>query len=131
MIRPPRHPAIWFTALLLWFGVLWILSSQPGSGTPYPVDHVDKVLHFSYFLGGAVVCAGWLYRLQPAAPNWKRIMILTVVLLTLVGAFDEWHQSHTPNRSGNDPGDMMADILGSVAGAFAFKALHRRLRWNS
>jgi VanZ family protein len=131
MIRLPRHPAIWFTGLLLWMGVLWFLSSQPGSGKPYPVDHVDKVLHFIYFLCGGIGCAGWLYRLRPEPPNWRRIILLTILLLSAVGVIDEWHQSHTPNRSGNDPGDMMADFLGAVAGAFTFKSLHRRFRWNS
>lgn len=97
----------------------------------YPVDHADKILHFTYFFFGGIACAGWLFRLRPEAPDWKRIVLLSIVLLSAVGVIDEWHQSHTPNRSGNDPGDMMADFLGAAAGAFAFKSLHRRFRWNS
>ena len=131
MIQPPRHPAIWFTGLLLWLGFLWFISSQPGTGTPYPVDHADKILHFTYFSLGGILCAGWLFRLNPKAPAWKRIVLITWVLLGAVGLIDEWHQSHTPNRSGNDAGDMMADFLGALAGALAFKSFHHRFRWDS
>jgi hypothetical protein len=59
MIRLPRHSWIWLATLLCWLAFLWFLSSRPGSGKIYPVDHIDKVLHFSYFCVGGFLCAHW------------------------------------------------------------------------
>ena len=49
-----------------------------------------------------------------------------VLVVGLTGALDEWHQSHVPGRSGNDPADFAADLLGAVAGALL---LRRASRW--
>ena len=74
MFRLPRHPAIWFAAFLGWFAALWFCSSLPGSAQPMPVPHLDKLLHFSYYLGGGLLFAGCHFRLQPAQPAWGRIL---------------------------------------------------------
>jgi len=34
----------------------------------------------------------------------------------LNGALDEWHQSWSMNRSGNDLGDFLADVVGTLSG---------------
>ncbi len=131
MIRMPRHSWIWLATLLCWLAFLWFLSSRPGSGKIYPVDHIDKVLHFSYFCVGGFLCAGWLYRRNPlAAPNWHRIANISVILLTLVGGLDEWHQTQTPFRTGNDAGDLFADFAGALVGAYLFRSLQRKLRFE-
>jgi VanZ family protein len=130
MFRLPRHPAVWFSALLCWGGFLWFLSDQPGSDEPFPVDHFDKVMHFTYFMGGGILLGGFLLRLAKGSPVWKRLIVTTVVVMTIIGAADEYHQSFTPHRSGNDPWDLLADILGASAGAFAVRAVHSRKRGN-
>jgi VanZ family protein len=40
---------------------------------------------------------------------------------------DELHQSFVSGRNGNDPGDLTADLLGSVLGAIAYLALRRAI----
>ena len=123
MLRLPRHPAVWLAALLLWFGVLWSLSSLPGSEQPQLFPHLDKLLHFTYFFGGGILAAGWLHAIRP---EWKRIVPAAVTLLAVLAFIDEWHQCYTPGRSGADPWDWLADFLGAFCGACALMAMLRR-----
>ncbi|MEO5916335.1 MAG: VanZ family protein [Luteolibacter sp.] len=129
MPRLPRSPKFWLGAFLLWFGVLWLLSSGTHPGIPMPpIDFFDKIEHFGYFFGGAGLLSAWLYRRNPANPNWLAIIVTTVIVMALVGWMDEYHQGFVPGRSGNDLPDWIADFCGASAGALSFKALHRRLR---
>ena len=127
MIRLLRTPRVWLAALLAWAALLWVLSSISGSSQPLPVDHLDKLAHFGYFLGGGLLFAGWRFQVRPDA-KWRTILILTVLAMATIGVLDEWHQCFTPGRSGLDPGDWLADLLGGTAGAFAAKFMHHRLR---
>jgi VanZ family protein len=60
-------------------------------------------------------------------PDWLRIFTIVILLMTAVGCLDEFHQSWIPERTGNDSQDLTADILGSIAGFYVFKRLHRLL----
>lgn len=132
MMRLPRHPGSWFALFFLWFSILWVLSSFAFYGPQTPsIDHLDKVQHFGYFFGGGALLTAGFYRFNPDRPNWMRIIAATIILIALVGALDEWHQTHTPGRSGNDVYDWLADVLGGLAAALLFKAVHRRLKWLS
>jgi VanZ family protein len=129
MLRPLRKPAFWLAAFVLWAAVLWVLSStQPSLPQAPPIPHLDKVAHFGYFFGGGGLLAAFFYLLDPASPRWGRIILRTVLVLALVGLTDEYHQTFTPGRSGNDPWDWLADVLGALAGSLVFKRLHRLLR---
>jgi VanZ family protein len=48
-----------------------------------------------------------------------------MLVVGLTGALDEFHQSHVPGRSGNDPADFAADLLGALCGALVFRKAHR------
>ncbi len=129
MLRIPRHPNFWLACFLLWFGLLWLLSSSSLAGeyTP-PVENFDKVEHFGFFFGGTGLLCAWLFRLNPEKPNWKFIISIAVIVIGLVGWLDEYHQTFTPGRSGNDPDDWIADFSGAIAGALVFKKFHHRLK---
>ncbi len=129
MRRLSRNPKFWLAAFLTWLGVLWILSSRPFTGPQLPpIDHFDKIAHFGYFFGGSGLLSAWLFRRNPARPNWKAILAGVILISAVIGGLDEYHQSFTPGRSGNDPYDWLADVLGATAGVFTFKLLHRRLK---
>lgn len=132
MPRLPPSPKFWLAAFLLWFGVLWTLSSfsTPGPDMP-PIPHFDKVAHFGFFFGGGGLLSAFVYRLKPEPANWKLILGVSVGVLAAVGALDEWRQSQVPGRSGNDFADWVADVLGALVGASVFKSIHRRLKWFS
>ncbi len=132
MPRVSRRPLFWLTTVLVWFGVLWVLSSgvHPEVAMP-PIYGFDKVAHFGYFFGGAGLFAAFLFRMDPVSPRWRRIVALTVVMMGLVGWIDEYHQGFVPGRTGNDPFDWLADVIGGFCGALVFKAFHGRLKWDS
>ena len=49
---------------------------------------------------------------------WVIFAIVVLIVGVLIGRLDEYHQSFTPGRSGNDNGDWLADILGAATGSW-------------
>jgi VanZ family protein len=114
-----------WAAYLTWLAVLTGLSSVSGSRIgPMPFAGADKVAHIVLFALGSVPLA--------VVANGKlnsplKVWIVVVAVMAFVGLADEFHQLFTPGRSGMDPGDLTADILGSAAGALcAILILHGR-----
>jgi len=117
------HPAIPAVLLAMWLGGLWLLSSLPGDEVQLPsFNNADKVAHFGYFLGGGFLLA-WLLRRLVKWPNWQ-VAVAVFLLLAIVGAVDELHQTWTPGRSGGDRGDWLADVSGGLAGAWIFLTIY-------
>ncbi len=124
-----RQPKLWLSCFIVWIVSLWILSSTPGTalGLP-PIVGIDKVAHFGYFFGGSGLLSAYLFRRSPDQVNWWRNFKIIVVVFLIIAVLDEFHQTFTPGRSGNDPFDGLADILGAMAGAYVFKKLHPLLK---
>ncbi|TDU66105.1 VanZ family protein [Prosthecobacter fusiformis] len=116
--RLAGHRWFWWACAAIWGIVLFTLSSRstlpPGPQIPYQ----DKVIHFLYFSGGGFCCALALFsHAVPPKPGW--VWWLTGILFgMIVGALDEYHQTFTPGRSGNDAGDWLADLTGAGTGAW-------------
>jgi VanZ family protein len=120
-----RQPNFWLTCFILWIISLWMLSAYAGPANALPpVVNIDKIAHFGFFFGGSGLLSAYLFRLRPTQTNWKWLFITVVLGMSVVGGLDELHQSFTPGRSGNDPMDWLADLLGAVVGALTFKWLH-------
>lgn len=83
-------------------------------------------MHFGYFLIGGFLLTGGNISRNPDFTSWKSILATTIVAMATIGIIDEWHQCFTPGRSGADPWDWLADLLGGASGAYILKALHRR-----
>ena len=129
MTRLPRSPNFWLAGFLFWFGALWILSSGTHPDMPAPpIANFDKFAHFGYYFGGAGLFSAWLFRRNPEKPNWRAIIGLTIIAISLTGWLDEFHQGFVPGRMGNDPADWTADFLGGITGALVFKRFHHRLK---
>ena len=118
MVYSPRlyRIASWL-AVLIWAATIVWLSSR----TPQELDELtdfelwDKGAHFlAFFAGGALMTLA--LRFSTAWP-WKKIAMVSAVVISLFGATDEYHQKFTPNRSGADVFDWIADALGACAGA--------------
>jgi VanZ family protein len=114
--RLPSRPAPWLAAFAIWFGVLWWLSSgHRDMPLGEEIRYIDKIYHFGYYFGGAILLGSGLIR---PAGKVRKPLLMTVVAIALVGAIDEFHQSFVPGRSGNDPADWTADVSGGICGAW-------------
>lgn len=115
----PSSHKIWITLWITWFVTLWFLSSgKPSIQNGPNIPNIDKVLHFGYYMIGGFFFANFLH-LNSATPwNWRRIITTSLIIGALVGGLDEYRQSFTPGRSGNDLGDWIADISGTLTGAY-------------
>ena len=70
MARLIRNPSFWLTCFLLWFVVLWVLSSfSLGNQLAVPVANFDKLEHFGYFFGGSGLLCAYLFRRNPDRPR--------------------------------------------------------------
>jgi VanZ family protein len=106
-------PVVGYAALI------FVGSSIPGDAINPRLTIHDKVIHATEY----AVFAFLLARAFGARRWW-----LAIVLGALFGVSDEFHQTFTPHRSGNDLGDITADVVGSTIGAVAWMLLHR---WRS
>ncbi|QIF00359.1 VanZ family protein [Roseimicrobium sp. ORNL1] len=114
-----RRPGLWFTAVAIWFVALFLLSNQSALQPPGPeFENRDKVYHVGYFALGSL-CLFVGLRLKNPARSVLKTALLVLLFAAFVGAFDEFHQSFIPNRSGNDLGDWLADASGGIIGSLA------------
>lgn len=89
-------------------------------------DVWDKAAHFAAFCAGGpplFLALCWSF-------DWPRrkVLLLAIATLALYGAADEYHQLHTPNRTGADVLDWAADALGGIAGTLATAFIHARAK---
>jgi len=111
----PKSPTLWITCWVIWLVTLWFLSEAtptPKNGPEIP--HFDKIAHFGYFMGGAIFLSGF-FSLKNRLSS-KAILSVTTLTGAIVGALDEYHQTFTPGRTGNDPFDWLADFTGTIVG---------------
>ena len=106
----------WF-AVVAWAAVIFYLSTKTGQEVERlnVIRLWDKAGHFLAFGSGGVAVAVALRR--TTGWTWKRIVLVTALLVSAYGWSDEWHQQFTPGRSAKDVGDWTADTLGGAAGA--------------
>jgi VanZ family protein len=118
-VRILSQPRTWFSGYLVWFVTLFLLSSisPDNPDGPQLFPHLDKLLHATYFAAGSALLGIGLCLWRPALTSRSLYWILVMAAL-VVGGFDEWHQTHTPGRSGNDLGDLSADVVGAAIGFF-------------
>lgn len=71
-----------------------------------------------HFVAYAALGASLAVLLRSLGWSAVRALFIAIVLATLYGVTDEFHQSLVPNRS-TDPKDVLVDFLGATAGALA------------
>ncbi len=113
---------------LLWAALIFLLSASSLKHAP-ALDRplADKVAHAVFF----AVLALLLYRALRRGPalSWGRAALLAVVITSMYGALDEYHQSFVPARS-PELADWVADTLGAllVLGVVAIRHRQRGSR---
>jgi len=105
--------------LLAWMALIFALSSIPNEFAPAPKPiPLDKLAHFCEYAALGFLLAGVAWRHTGQRRIGALLIAGAIVLGTLYGASDEFHQRFVPGR---DPAldDLAADAIGSTAGALA------------
>lgn len=120
-----RTTVVRWTLVLVWMGVIFALSSIPGSRVPGRFGNAAHVLEYAV-LGLLLVFALHRGRVD------LRVVALAVAIASLYGITDEIHQYFVPGRM-PDPADWGRDTLGACAGAAAAALAvrnHRRIPFS-
>jgi VanZ family protein len=108
---------LWFwIPVFLWMGIIFYSSSISGEDIPkFGIPNIDKLFHFiEYFVLGFLLVRAFFHSLSK--PNYKYIFIAAVLIASLYGASDEFHQRFVSART-CDIFDLLSDIIGSSLGA--------------
>ena len=110
-------PLIRHLSLLLaigWATAIFILSSQAGDELPPLISGLDKLLHALVFGVLGVLVLGSMKTSSRGVYTPGQALI-AVVLVTLYGILDEFHQRYVPGRSA-ELLDIAADAVGGIIG---------------
>ncbi len=91
-----------------------------GRRKTYGIWHVVEYSVLGFLMAGSVFNLDLRF-------SKRFLFILVVTLSTLYGLSDEIHQSFVPGRDA-DLGDVMADGVGSLIGAFCYSKLLLKVR---
>ncbi len=120
--------ACW-TAFICWaLAIIW-LSSMPGEKLEpmmFDLRFFDKICHAIAFATGSAILAVALR--YSTAWSWKKIVLLSILAVSIYGMTDEIHQLWTPGRSGADVFDWLADSAGATLGAIVIRSIYVQFR---
>jgi len=107
---------------LIWFCLIWILSSLPSQHIPsVNIAFFDKLEHIGVYVVLSCLLGYWL-----SFKDWKlTIVILIYLFLLLLAGLDEYHQTYIPGREVSLY-DFMANSAGILIGFLFF--LHQNDR---
>ncbi|MES2983392.1 MAG: VanZ family protein [Verrucomicrobiota bacterium] len=119
-------PKPWLALFILWLAALCVASSfstnLPEEAPKIP--HFDKIAHFSYFFCGGIILTTWLLLKHGTITSRITRYLLPIIFFSIFGAIDEYRQTFTPGRSGNDLYDWLADFLGGACGVLFANTFH-------
>lgn len=96
--------------VILYVGMIFVLSAQPGLRPPFQFEMADKVAHICEYGGLGVLLA----RALTTVPRLRSILVASLVAVAVgtgIGASDEIFQSSVPNRD-SSVFDLIADTVG-------------------
>ncbi len=111
--------------LVLYCGIIFFLSSIPGSSIPALPLILRKLIHFFLYVGLGLIFTYFLSDLK-ADLTQVAMGIATFLFTAVYASSDEIHQSFTPGRD-FDVLDIVLDTLGGFTGWLLFSYLSKRL----
>ena len=102
--------------------LIFFSSSIKGEDIPkIDIPGIDKLFHFvEYFILGALLIRAFANSSDKA--NFKLILLLSILIASIYGVLDEFHQRFVLGRS-PEIFDIFSDIIGSFSGALL--AIHK------
>jgi hypothetical protein len=118
----------WWLPVLVWMGVIFAGSSV-GSLPRIGGRATDSVAHrVAHVMEFAVLGALTLRAVSQSKRMTKREMLITLIVVALYGASDEFHQRFTPGRSSEGIA-VVFDVAGGMIGMWVY---HRWIaRWRA
>ncbi|MDD5274900.1 MAG: VanZ family protein [Methylovulum sp.] len=114
---------LYIAGLLLYSLFIYSLSAQPSLPAPMWFESQDKLYHAgAYCILGALL---WQSIKQWFNPSIVMLALLSIILGSLYGATDEWHQSFVPGRSPS-VADWLADTIGVSLAVFCLHKLRKQ-----
>ncbi len=111
--------------VLLWMGVIFIGSSI-GSMPQVGGDTTDAIVHRTAHLIEFAILDGLLLRaINDGRAIARREVVITLIVVTLYGASDEFHQRFTPGRS-SELSAVLFDAAGGLIGLWVWRWKARR-----
>jgi VanZ family protein len=119
-----RFLSLWLP-VAVWMGVIFIGSSI-GKVPQVGDETLDGLVHrAAHLLEFAVLGALLLRATTNGRPVSKREIIITLVVIGLYGASDEFHQRFTPGRSSEGTA-VLFDVAGGALGVWVWRRRVRR-----
>ncbi|MEE8329186.1 MAG: VanZ family protein [Thermodesulfovibrionia bacterium] len=107
------------TAIIFWFfaicymGIIFYFSSLKGTALPELPQGFDKIIHAGIY----AVLAFLIFLSLNASGDRKYVFLLSIVIATIYGVTDEFHQLYVPGRE-TSIGDIIADFIGAFSGSY-------------
>ncbi len=113
---------------LLWACIIFAASSIPSTKFPQLFHRInDKVIHAAIFcVLGLLVYRALEPRVKATTLAWGRLVV-AVLIVSLYGLSDEFHQRYVPGRS-VDVLDFTADTVGGILAAAVIYSKYRLAR---
>ena len=113
----------------LYMGVIFLLSSISGDGSPEIVDPLTQAIKTIVYNGAHIplfALLAWLWCWSLAGWNiaLNRRLLIAFCLTAIYGVTDEWHQSFTPGRDTSFL-DVMLDMLGAYIAVRFYRGQQR------
>lgn len=104
-----------YIPLIFYWLLILALTSIPSNSLPTGLNISDKLNHLMAYFGLAVLLNLTLhFQMKWEISLWKGA-ILTLIIASLYGILDEWHQNYIPGRFA-EVADWVANFLGALLG---------------
>ena len=115
-----KHFFLYWLPVIVYCLFIYLQSSRPSPESIPHIPYFDKILHVGgYALLGALFLRAFRTRKYE---NHFKLMILAILLSSLYGVSDEFHQYFVPYRQA-ELLDVLSDVLGSVLGVLSYRKI--------
>ena len=116
---------MYWLPVLIYCSIIYLQSAYPPLKSVPHLPYFDKALHFSAYTLLSILFFR-AYRTTRFNTRIKTVMVFSILSSALYGVSDEIHQHFVPYRHA-DFLDVLADIIGSISGAYFYQFILSKL----